>query len=106
MHAENSLQHFGSLYHALRHNFSSLLYASFKSKVMQYRKVVSSVFSSFILTFVSLVSKAQEKSTEINIDINKEGNHSWYTSPWVWIIGAIVFILLLLALLRGTERRG
>jgi hypothetical protein len=25
----------------------------------------------------------------------------WYASPWVWVVGAAVFILLLVALLRG-----
>ena len=25
----------------------------------------------------------------------------WYTSPWVWVIGIAVFVLLLVALLRG-----
>ncbi|HYH14497.1 MAG TPA: hypothetical protein VD794_04730 [Flavisolibacter sp.] len=73
---------------------------------MQNCKVVSRMCSLIVLLFITLVSSAQEKSADINIDINKEGHHSWYTSPWVWIIGAIVFILLLLALLRGTERRG
>ena len=72
---------------------------------MQQLKVVSRVISLFILSLYTIVSAAQEQSTEINVDINKEG-HAWYTSPWIWIIGAIVFILLLLALLRGTERRG
>lgn len=28
----------------------------------------------------------------------------WYTSPWVWVVGAAVFILLLVALLNN--RRG
>lgn len=30
----------------------------------------------------------------------------WYTSPWVWVVGAAVFILLLVALLsnRGSDR--
>ncbi|MDB5191102.1 MAG: hypothetical protein JWQ96_665 [Segetibacter sp.] len=27
----------------------------------------------------------------------------WYTSPWVWVLGAAVFILLLIALLRGNS---
>lgn len=73
---------------------------------MHHLKVVSRVIGIFILSFYAFVSVAQEKSTEIDVNINKEGNHAWYTSPWVWIFGAIVFILLLLALLRGTERRG
>ena len=34
-----------------------------------------------------------------SIDMNDSG--AWYTSPWVWVVGAAVFILLLIALLRG-----
>ena len=25
----------------------------------------------------------------------------WYTQPWVWIVGGLVFVLLLVALVRG-----
>ena len=28
-------------------------------------------------------------------------SENWYTEPWVWIVGAAVFILLLVALTRG-----
>jgi hypothetical protein len=29
----------------------------------------------------------------------------WYTAPWVWVVGAAVFILLLIALIRGNSSR-
>jgi hypothetical protein len=29
---------------------------------------------------------------------------TWYTQPWVWIIGVAVFVLLLVALLRGRSK--
>ncbi|MGE5521571.1 MAG: hypothetical protein ACM3VS_16720 [Candidatus Dadabacteria bacterium] len=45
---------------------------------------------------------AQEKSVDININKN-EGGSTWYTSPWVWVIIAAVFILLLVALTRGRR---
>ena len=34
-------------------------------------------------------------------------SEGWYTSPWVWVVGAAVFILLLVALLnnRGSRTR-
>ena len=52
---------------------------------------------------VNLVVLAQEKKAEIDVDINKdEGN--WYAAPWVWVVGGAVFILLLVALLRGNRR--
>ena len=50
---------------------------------------------------------AQEKSAKINVDINKGGGGGdGYGSPLLWIIGAIVFILLLVALTSGGSRRG
>jgi hypothetical protein len=55
---------------------------------------------------ISVVALAQEKSAEINVDINKDGGSTggaWYNQPLVWIIGAAVFILLLVALLRGNN---
>jgi hypothetical protein len=30
---------------------------------------------------------------------------TWYTSPWVWVVGAAVFILLLVALLSNRGGR-
>jgi hypothetical protein len=60
-----------------------------------------------ILTVVAnLVLLAQEKSTDINVDINKNsGGSNWYASPWVWVVGAAVFIILLVALTSGGSRR-
>lgn len=51
-------------------------------------------------TIASVFAFAQEKA--IDIDINK-GNDSgnFFSSPWVWVIGGAIFILLLVALLRG-----
>lgn len=56
----------------------------------------------FLTLLLSFTALAQEKSTDINVDIDKGGGGGgWYTNPIVWIIGAAVFILLLVALLRG-----
>jgi hypothetical protein len=30
---------------------------------------------------------------------------TWYTQPWVWIVGGAVFILLLIAMVRGGGNR-
>lgn len=32
--------------------------------------------------------------------------NNWYASPWVWVAGAAVFILLLVALMRGGSDSG
>ena len=64
-------------------------------------------FSSFLAALVSAVVLAQgeTKSVDVNIDTKGDGG-DWYTSPWVWVVGAAVFILLLVALTRGSSRRG
>lgn len=46
---------------------------------------------------------AQDKKLEV--DINTKSEDAWYAAPWVWVVGAAVFILLLVALLRGGGRR-
>ena len=51
-----------------------------------------------------LAQDAQEKTTQV--DVTKTTTSSnWYASPLVWIIGAAVFILLLVALTSGSRNR-
>jgi hypothetical protein len=54
-----------------------------------------------ISLLMSLYSFAQDKKVEIDID--KDGGGGFWGSPVVWVIGAAVFILLLVALLRGKS---
>ncbi len=61
-------------------------------------------FLSVIAAFVSALTFAQDKGADINVDVNKGGGSNWYASPWVWIVGGAVFILLLVALTRGRSR--
>ncbi len=63
------------------------------------------VYLSLCAVLVSVLAFAQEKSAEIDVNVNKGGDANWYASPWVWIVGAAVFILLLVALTRGSGRR-
>ena len=61
-------------------------------------------FMSFIfLTSCTLVSFAQDKGVDIDVNLKKES--AWYQNPVVWVIGGAVFILLLVALLRGGEKK-
>ncbi len=61
-------------------------------------------FTAFFLScFLSVISFAQEKGIDVDINVKKES--AWYQSPIVWVIGGAVFILLLVALLRGGEKK-
>ena len=64
-----------------------------------YSKVVFTILS----LFVSIMAMAQDtKSVDVNIG-TKSGN-GFMGSPWMWVVGIAVFILLLVALLRGGRK--
>ena len=58
----------------------------------------------FLFSLMCLpIVHAQDKKVEIDIGVNREP--VWYQQPWAWILGAAIFILLLVALLRGGKKR-
>jgi len=71
-------------------------------------KTISNIMTRIVLaiaaSFMSLVCFAQEKSTDVKVDINADKGSNWYGQPWVWIVGGAVFVLLLVALLRGSGK--
>jgi hypothetical protein len=62
------------------------------------------IIFSFFASLYSMVLLAQDEK-KIDVNINTNGGSNWYASPWVWVVGAAVFILLLVALTRGGNRR-
>ncbi|HEX8332802.1 MAG TPA: hypothetical protein VF622_09270 [Segetibacter sp.] len=42
-------------------------------------------------------SSSSTKSVSVTTETS-----TWYTEPWVWVVGAALLILLLVALLRGS----
>ena len=71
------------------------------------KKIVSRSWFRFttilLSSFLSVLSFAQDKGIDVDINVKKE--QAWYQNPVVWVIGGAVFILLLVALLRGGEKR-
>jgi hypothetical protein len=65
-------------------------------------------YLTILSAFIGAVLFAQEGGGGGDLDVNVNTNEggAWYASPWVWVIGAAVFILLLVALTRGSGRRG
>lgn len=59
-----------------------------------------------LLFFFAVLSGSWLQAQEV-IQNNKIRTHmqegSWYASPWIWIIGAAFFILLLVALTREKK---
>lgn len=61
--------------------------------------------STLVLFLVNIALYAQERKVDVDIDLNKKDTQ-WYTNPVIWVIGGAVFILLLVALLRGGKSKG
>ena len=69
-----------------------------KQKIIQ----ACSLFTTFLVfNLLSLASYAQEKGIDVDINVKKE--NEWYQQPWVWVVGAAVFILLLAAILKSNK---
>ena len=54
---------------------------------------------------LSFYSFAQDKKIDVTIGTKPDNGNSFFMQPWVWIVGGAVFILLLIALLRGNSSR-
>ena len=65
------------------------------------------IYAGILSVLISTLLFAQEKGTDVSVDVNKttSSTTTWYTSPWVWVVGAAVFILLLVALTSGGRSR-
>ena len=57
-----------------------------------------------MLFFLQAIAFAQDKKVDVDISTNKGGDN-WYAQPWVWIVGGAVFLLLLVALMRGNSNK-
>ena len=62
------------------------------------------VFFALLFALYGTLVFAQGETKSVDVNINTKGGN-WYASPWVWVVGAAVFILLLVALTRGGGRR-
>ena len=63
-----------------------------------YLSVMAALFSACLW--------AQDGGGKLDVNINtNNGGGGFWASPWVWIVGAAVFILLLVALARGGGQR-
>jgi hypothetical protein len=71
------------------------------------KKIISRSWTRFIAIVLfccyNILVFAQEKGVDVDINVKKES--AWYQNPVVWVVGGAVFILLLVALLRGGQKR-
>lgn len=61
--------------------------------------------SAVIFSFLLIGQAWAQDDKKIDVDINVNKGSNWYEQPWVWVVGGAVFILLLVALLRGRGKK-
>ncbi|MBA2563500.1 MAG: hypothetical protein H0V14_11435 [Chitinophagaceae bacterium] len=58
-----------------------------------------------VLSLLQTAVWAQDGAgADIDVKVTKESSN-WYAQPWVWIVGGAVFLLLLVALMRGNNNK-
>ena len=76
-----------------------------KLKKMKVSTNLKLAWFTLLLFLFNIALYAQERKVDVDIDLNKN-EAQWYNNPVVWVIGGAVFILLLVALLRGGKAKG
>ncbi len=67
------------------------------------KAIISRIVFFFLAIYVSMNLLAQDgKKIDVDIDVNKHNN--WYEQPWVWVLGAAVFIIVIVAVARGNRK--
>jgi hypothetical protein len=73
-----------------------------KGYLLDARLFVQKLLLVLASALLATITFAQEKK-EIDVNVNNNKSNFW-GQPWVWVVGAAVFILLLVAILRGGRR--
>lgn len=76
------------------------------------KKVTISNAYKFILTFVfcciqffAFSQDSTGSSTTVTKTTTTTTTSEWYTQPWVWVVGAAVLLVILVALFRGNSTK-
>jgi hypothetical protein len=64
--------------------------------------VIKKIFLLPMFLFATIFVWAQDKKVDVNIN-TKGDSGNFFAQPWIWVIGGAVFIIILVALLRGKK---
>jgi hypothetical protein len=66
--------------------------------------VMKQIIKAAMLCVISLVSVVAIAQDSTNVS-GGDSSGSWYRQPWIWVVGGVVFLLLIIAMLRGSNRQ-
>lgn len=71
------------------------------NQLSKFGRSISFVVLSLLSTFITF---AQDETPSLDVNITTNGG-AFYTQIWFWVVIGLVFILLLVALLRGGGKK-
>ena len=71
--------------------------------LLNISKAWQRVMAVMALFFIQGIALAQDKGIDVNLSVDK-GESQWYTEPWMWAVGAAVFIIIIVAIIRGNSK--
>jgi len=69
-------------------------------KTIQSMKKITFFLMALMASFVTF---AQDKVADVSLNVT-ESSKTWYSQPWMWVVGGAVFIIILVAILRGGKK--
>ena len=74
-------------------------------KTFSYRGLVTLLMITClqVLAFAQDSTGGSSKSSSSSTTTTTTTQETWYTQPWVWIVGGAVLLLLIVALMRGNS---
>lgn len=55
-----------------------------------------------LVSFFNVIAIAQDSTVSSTTSTITTEEHTWYTQPWVWVVGGAVLLLLIVALVRSS----
>lgn len=75
-----------------------------KQLIRSNLKYVILLITTCLLQVIVFAQDSAVKSTQTNQTTNSTATETtWYVQPWMWIVGGVVLLLLLIALFRGKS---
>jgi hypothetical protein len=70
--------------------------------VMVYQLLLTVAFLFTQILVIAQDSTGSVSKTTVSTE-STSSSTTWYTQPWVWVVGGAVFLIILVALLRGNS---
>lgn len=76
-----------------------------KDSISVKQSFLQRFFFAFVAALMTMAAFGQEGDKKVDINVSTEKDNFW-ASPWVWVVGAAVFILLLVAIMKSGSSKG